>query len=69
MFQKSYFAHSYLAHVLDKTIYDIRNALESHPQSKRITFSVAYKAVDFLLNRGFSTDDIFNDIHIVMYSM
>lgn len=59
----------YLCDVFKKTEDEVKNALQIHPHSKRYSFPVIYQNIEYLLSQGFTHEDIFNDLHIILYSV
>lgn len=59
----------YLCDVFKKTKGEIKDALEKHPHAKSLSFPVIQQNIEYLLNQGFNTEDIFNVLHIILYSM
>lgn len=59
----------YLANEFGKTVDEIKNALQTHPHSKQFSFTILHNNIEYLLSQGFEHEDIFNYLHIILYSL
>ncbi|XP_076338971.1 mitochondrial transcription termination factor 5 [Tachypleus tridentatus] len=60
---------TYLANQLNKTDVEIKQKLQVHPNMYRISLLNAKKVVQFLLNQGFTREQIWKGIPIVLYNI
>ncbi|XP_055306983.1 uncharacterized protein LOC129571238 [Sitodiplosis mosellana] len=59
----------YLCKVFNKSKDEINEALQIHPHSSMFSFPVVHENIEYLLNKGFTHDDIFQDLPIILYSI
>lgn len=59
----------YLCYIFKKSLAEIKEALQIHPHPNAHSFPVIQRNIEFLLSQGFSHDDIFQDLPIILYSM
>lgn len=62
-------AITYLCCEFNKTEQEIRDALRSHPKGSDYKFRAVQVNIEFLLSRGFTREDIFKDMHIILYPL
>lgn len=67
--QKSNPSLFYLCHVFKKTKEEIKDAMSVHHLVRDYPFAVIHNNINYLLDQGFTHDDIFNDLIIILYSM
>lgn len=59
----------YLCYIFDKSLAEIKDALQIHPHPNAYSFPVVQRNIKFLLSQGFTRDDIFQYLPIILYSM
>lgn len=57
----------YLANILKKNEHDIRNLLSRHPNWCHIPVLHVKQCYEFLLSKTFKADDVYNNIHLLLY--
>lgn len=70
MFRMSNPSLFYLCLTFNKSKDEIRDALQNHPHSNvPLPFTVIHENIEYLLREGFTRDDIFQDLQIILYSL
>lgn len=59
----------YFRSIFNVTENEARKAISSHPQWNKVSLPIIHENIEFLLNHGFTHDDIFRDIYVVLYSL
>lgn len=57
----------YLTYRLNRTDDEIIAHLYNHTQASRVKVHIIHDTLQFLLDEGYSTDDIFNCLNILMF--
>lgn len=58
---------SYLSHSLSRSEDEISLKLRQHPAVSNAKIAIIYPTLELLLNAGFSKEEIFECVHIVLY--
>lgn len=59
----------YLSNILQKSEQDIRNLLCRHPNWCHIPALHVKQCYEFLLSKSFTTSDVYQNIHLLLYPM